>query len=322
MLGGTSVANHYFMEIQVKIFFSVSFILFLTVAIFAQNRNIAILPIQIIGTDENWGCAIETVFADKLLTKGFSIINIRDLENILSIRELTLSGVINNDIDRLELGKTLSVNLVLGVTVIWNEEYYVFDVRLTDVNIGNVVFQRIYISYSDKISILERGINTIVMNINGEEVRSAIWDRNEEYVRSVDAQNIIALSREYRRSRIILSYAGISGIQYENRKNRFDEDFNIWFDNIERKTMELFEELYNTGEYVIICPLGKISVSDYGNGSISYNEDQLDISYKSLGNLLKNQDTLVFFFGSVQEISIIMQNVNKENKRYLCWIKM
>ena len=277
---------------------------------YADINRIAILPVECIGYENKWDYAIESAFSDELLKNGFEILNIGDLDKILKMQELTLSGVINNSENRIEIGKIIQAEFVLAITVSWNGEYHLFDIRISDIESGKVKFQRVYTTYEDQKRILESGIKIIVANILAKEQRSTIWNINREYSRSAFTEQIVQFARTIGKINILICYAG-----HESGDSTLD------FVEIEEKAKSIFEELINSGEYVILCQFDK---SEYQSSLKEFYSSGFTLAnkYNTPADYLKdNTNAIAVFIGNTTRAGLVMQNMNIEMRKRFIWIK-
>ena len=277
---------------------------------YAEPAKIAILPVECLGYKDNWGYAIESAFANELINSGYEVLNVSDLNKILEMQQLTLSGIINNSEYRLELGKIIQAELVLAITSSWTGEYHLLDVRISEIQSGKAIFQRVYTTSDTTQKIIESGIKTIVDNIMSKESRSAVWQVNKEYSRTGITENIIQFARNLGASSILLCYAG-----WETSDSVFT------YIEIENCVKAIFEELIDTSECAVLCCLDE---SYYDAYSKKFNSRGYRIlnNYNTPADYLKeNRNAIAVFWGNTTRVSLVMQNMDIEMRKRFKWIK-
>lgn len=171
-----------------------------------KYSRIAIIPF---GEDVlNLKNSISETLITEFLSMGFDVVERSQLNAVLKELKLNISGTINTD-DRKEIQKLLNIDaLLLGSVVMGSAvSIYTLNLRLIDINSGEILWSSTYLSSTGDI---KTTIATISMSINEKLFGSKINKKSMVRI----SKNKYAKSKEFKKI-AILPFAGTEYINAE-----------------------------------------------------------------------------------------------------------
>ena len=256
----------------------------------------AVLPVETIGYRTDRAGLFYSAFVGSLREYGHDVLDYASVERLLEAQQFNLSLTVNRDGDRLQAGQLLEVSHIVAVTVIWNGEFNLLDVRITHVESGGVLFQKIYTTDSSPEAMVVSGIPFIVADIHDDAPTASIFSRATRVSRSTLTSNILGFARSTGAVAIAIVH--------------LDAD---------ELASETYYELIDSGEYAFIYNLRRYYVS---GTSLRLDDNEWSgrhpANYRVPMHILRDPESVVVYFGTRADGSFMLKMLSRE-ARARCW---
>ncbi len=302
---------------------SVFFILITIICMNLSAQTMAVMPIQLTGFKPERNQQFHSAFTKELLRMGYKVVDLANMDAVLRNIEFNLSDLVYDSNQSSQIGSILNVKYMLFSSFVWNGEYAMIDIHITDVETASIIYQNTYLTNSESNEIAIVGIPNIICDVfQIKREKANIFYDEKKYKESDEVIAIKTWARSRGISNVFLVYGLLSGYDkgtYEQYRSLDNNNMLPLYYTIENAVLDEKTQLENTGELVKVIHLGSYwKILD----NITFYLKSQDILYDLVYQILLNKNNGVIFFGQRRETAIIESFLSKEQRaNYLArWV--
>lgn len=279
-------------------------------------QAIIIMPISTTNVDEAIVKRVYSKMSSEVLGNGLKLIDQSNIESVLKAYEYNLSGLVYDKEGNSKLGSLLSAKYILFTSLVWNGEYLLFDIHMTEVGTGSIVFVKNYLTNKSIDIILNDGIPVIISELFGVKKDSSVFFDSNSYFEDSELIKIKNWLRQNGISNIFLVYGTMSGedkVLFERSQSLYSNKKELYqlLKSIETKVLDEKKLIEKSGEYVKVIYLG----SFWSSLSHRYYADSPEIDYPLVQLIMNSPSVGIIFYGTEVESATIESFLTREQRK-------
>jgi len=96
------------------------------------SQSITLLPVETIGFKDDPRTLFQSALLSGLVKAGYSVSDEQVIASILAAQKLDATAAVNEEVNRTKIGALAGTQYALALSFLWNGEYALIDLRLTD----------------------------------------------------------------------------------------------------------------------------------------------------------------------------------------------